>query len=70
MNFKSLFNEIINISRSSINNKEHNFENKSIKNITGLKKEIKNNSYYYGQNGKYNNLLKEIKIKNNINKLL
>ena len=70
LHFKSLFNEIINILRSSINNKEHNFENKSIKNIAGLKKEVKNNSYYYGQNGKYNNLLKEVKIKNNINNVL
>ena len=63
MHFKSLFNEIINILRTTTNNKERNFENKSIKNIAVLKKELKNNYYYYGQSGKVNNLIKEVKIK-------
>ena len=66
LQFKKIFSEVINIIKTSINNKEHNFENKTIKNIAMLKKELKNNSYYYGYNGQYNNLLKEVKIKKNI----
>ena len=68
LHFKSLFNEIIDIIKNNINNKEHNFENKTIKNIAVLKKEIKTNSFYYGHKGKYNNLLKEVRIKKNIPK--
>ena len=47
----------------NINIKEHNFEDKTIKNIAILKKELKNNSYYYGFKRKYDSLLKEIKKK-------
>ena len=69
MYFKSIFKEIISIIKMSINNKEHNFENKSIKNIAMLKKQIKNNSFFYGNKGQYNNLLKDINIKKNIRNL-
>jgi len=63
LHFKSLFNQIIDLLKTSINNNEHNFEDKTIKNIASLKKELKSNSFYYGRNGKYNDLLKEVKKK-------
>ena len=69
MHFKSIFKEIINIIKMSINNKEHNFENKTIKNIAMLKKQIKNNSFFYGNKGQYDNILKDINIKKNIRNL-
>ena len=63
LQFKNLFKEVINIIKMNINFKEHNFEDKTIKNIAILKKELKNNSYYYGFKRKYDSLLKEIKKK-------
>ena len=63
LHFKSLFNQIIDLLKTRINNNEHNFEDKTIKNIASLKKELKSNSFYYGRNGKYNDLLKEVKKK-------
>ena len=65
LHFKNLFNEVIKILKRTINNKEHNFENKSIKNIAFLKQELKTNSYFYGYNNQYKNILSEAKIINN-----
>ena len=59
LQFKKLFKEVINIIKMNINFKEHNFEDKTIKNIAILKKELKNNSYYYGYKKQYNYLLKD-----------
>ena len=63
LKFKKMFIEVINTIKMSINIKEHNFEDKTIKNIAILKKELKNNSYYYGYKRQYDSLLKEIKKK-------
>ena len=63
LQFKNIFQEVINIIKMNINIKEHNFEDKTIKNIAILKKELKNNSYYYGYKRQYDSLLKEIKKK-------
>ena len=70
LHFKSIFKEIINTIKNHVYNKEYNFEKKTIKNIAMLKKELKNNSYYYGYNGQYNNILKEVNIKNNIKNVI
>ena len=67
--FKSLFKEIIDILRRNTGNTKHNFENKTIKNIAEIKKTLKKNSFYYGKNRKYNNVLKEVQMKKDINNL-
>jgi hypothetical protein len=64
--FKSLFKEIIDILRRNTGNIKHNFENKTIKNIAEIKKTLKKNSFYYGKNRKYNNVLKEVQMKKDI----
>ena len=50
--------------------KEYNFENKVITNISEIKKMLISNSFHYGHNKEYTNLLKDIKNKKNlINKI-
>ena len=63
LQFKKMFKEVINIIKMNINYKEHNFEDKTIKNIAILKKELKNNSYYYGFKKQYDSLLKDMNKK-------
>ena len=64
----SLLNELIDKLRRTKKNKEHNFENKTIKNISLVKNKLKNRSFYYGHNNQYNNVLKEVRtIKNSQN---
>ena len=67
--FKSLFKEIMDILRRYTNNQKHNFESKTISNIAEIKKTLKKNSFYYGKNRKYNNILKEVKMKKDINNI-
>ena len=65
IHFKVLFKDIIQLLKRNIYSNEHHFENKTIKNIALLKQEIKNNSYYYGHNNQYKNLLNGVKIISN-----
>ena len=60
---KRNFNYFILQLKEYIKNKSHHFEHKTIKNIADIKKKLKSNSYYYGHNKQFNNLLKETKSK-------
>ena len=65
---KRNFNYFILQLKEYIKNKSHHFEHKTIKNIAEIKNQLKSNSYYYGHNKQFKNLLKETKSKKIIKK--
>ena len=64
---RRIFNHFLSQIKYLIKNKKYHFENKSIKNISGLIRKIKSNPFYYGSKRLSTSLLEEINIENNIN---
>ena len=62
-----IFNLFLSQIKYLIKNKKYHFENKSIKNISGLISKIKSNPFYYGSKRLSTSLLEEINIENNKN---
>ena len=63
---KNIKNEQLNFDNKSIENEEYKFENKSISHISEIKKNLLTNTNHYGYDKQYNNLIKDIKNKQNI----
>ena len=61
------FNHFLFQIKHLIKNKKYHFENKSIKNISGLIKKIKSNPFYYGSKRLSTIILEEINIENSKN---
>ena len=61
------FNHFLFQIKHLIKNKKYRFENKSIKNISGLIKKIKSNPFYYGSKRLSTIILEEINIENSKN---
>ena len=65
--FKNIFSDFISLLGGTSKNKkknDYNFEYKTINNISEIKKSLISNSYYYGYNKQYINLIRDIKNKN------
>ena len=60
---RNVFNYLISQLKNIKKNGEYHFENKSIINISEIKKNLMSNSYYYGRDKQYKFLLKDIKNK-------
>ena len=71
LHFKNIFHDFISLLRRKTKNKNnYNFEYKTINNISEIKKSLISNSYYYGYNKQYTNLLRDIKNKTNRKNLI